>query len=73
VAVEQGADDAAVEDAAEGLMVLFGRTVTDELVALLEAPDAKALLVRGTAPETAVLRCVLLLQAGDDFEHGGRA
>jgi hypothetical protein len=63
VAVEQRADDAAVEHAGERVVVWLGREVGDHLVALDEALDAEAALVGGTAAEAEALGRVLVLEA----------
>src|ERR1700686_985775 len=63
VAVEQRAADAAVEDAVEGLVVRLGVPLADDGVPFLEAADAQALLVGGSAAEALVLRRVGLLKA----------
>src|SRR4051794_27708982 len=63
MAIEQRADDAAVQDVVERGVMRLRRPVADEFVALAEAADAKAFLVRRSAPETAILRRVRFLDA----------
>ena len=62
VAVEQGADDAAVEHPGEGVVVRLGGEVGDDLVALDEALDAEPLVVGGAAAEADALRRVPCLE-----------
>src|SRR5947208_2470967 len=56
VAVEQCADDAAIQNVVERGVVRFGRPVANEFVALTKAADAQTLVVGGTASEAAILR-----------------
>src|SRR5262249_10134245 len=68
VAVEEGADDAAVQDPGEGLVVGLGHPIREHLVPLHEAADVQRLAVRVDAAEAGVLRGVTLLQA--EVAHG---
>src|SRR5437763_11444175 len=63
VAVEQRADDAAVEHVVERGVVRLRRPRANELVALFEAADAQPFLVGRAAAEATVLWCVGLLNA----------
>src|SRR5205085_7433527 len=63
VAVEQRADDAAVEDVVECRVMRLRRPVADELVPLAKAADAQSFVVGRTAAEAAVLRRVRFLDA----------
>jgi hypothetical protein len=64
VAIEERADDAAVEHAGISLVVRLRLPVADDLFAFGggEAADAQALLVRGAAAETRAPRRVEFLQ-----------
>src|SRR5918998_3850168 len=63
VAVEERADDAAVEHSGEGFVVRLCAPLADDLFAAREAADAKALLVGRAAAEALHLRRVAFLQA----------
>ncbi len=55
VAVEERADDPAVDDAGKRFVVLLGRPIDDDRVALDATLDAQPLRVRGAAAEALVL------------------
>src|SRR2546423_10657268 len=69
VAVEERADDAAVEHAGISLVVRLRLPVADNLLAVSfgEAAYAQALLVRGAAAEARAARRVVFLQT--QFSH----
>ena len=63
VAIEERAADSAVEDAVELLVIRLRAPFANQIVAFLEASDAKAFVVRGTASEAAVIGRVGFLNA----------
>src|SRR5216684_3310041 len=69
VAVQQRADDAAVQDVVERRVMRLRRPVADELVPLANAADTQPFVVRRPAPEAAVLRSPRFLDAF--FGHRG--
>jgi hypothetical protein len=66
VAIKERADNPAVQDVFERLVMLFGRPIADDnrvcVIALRKASDAKALFIRGTAAKTPTLRRVHFLE-----------
>src|SRR6266496_502058 len=63
VAVEERADDAAIEHVLESVMVSFRLPSGDDFIAFDEALDVKTFVVGGSATKAYVLRRVAILQA----------
>lgn len=62
VAIEQRADNSAIQNARKRLIFLLRRPISDDFIAFGEAPDMETFGIRGSAAKTGVVRRVSFLQ-----------
>ena len=62
VAIQQRADDPAIQNARKRFVFFLRRPIGDDFIAPGEAPDVQALEIRRSTTETGVVRRVILLQ-----------
>jgi len=62
VAIQQRANDSAIQNARKSLVFFLRRPIGDDFIAMGETHDVKPLGIRRSTPETCVLRRVMFLQ-----------